>query len=259
MIKVHVIDPPRNFNPRNLETDLKRLLGRDLSVQVVVENPPQFRKIPEPWVRHQIGFDGHGIPDGILAATRETAARLPEGAFGYATVALIDDRGRILGLDLRLNARPVSRFDDEPRNSGDASRNGALRVAVIAPPKGFSPNETLVPSLRELLGQPHLPVEVVPALPPPEATPYLNQTWFAREADRLGTRIFACPRRFFRECAPELPERASVFALDEDGNLDGTSLADAAFWPWDTAGGRRSRGKLVEQINDAVRELADRG
>lgn len=258
MIKVHVVDPPRDFNPRNLEADLKRLLGRDLSVQVVVANPPQFRRIPEPWVRHQLGLDGHGFPDGILAATRETARRLPESAFDDATVVLLDGRGNLLGRDLRLNARPIGRFDDESRNSGDESRNGALRVAVIAPPEGFNPDETLVPSLRELLGQPHLPVEVVPALPPPKTTAYLNQTWFAREADKLGTRIFAGPRGFFREYLPELPERASVLVLDEDGNLDGTSLADAAFLPWDTACGRRHREELVEQINDAVRKLASR-
>lgn len=98
MIKVHVINPPRHFDPMNLERDLKTFLGRDLSVQVVVANPPDSKMISEPWLHHQLDLRDCLMPNGILAADKETALRLPEDVCDDMTVAVIDCRGHLVKL-----------------------------------------------------------------------------------------------------------------------------------------------------------------
>lgn len=224
MIKIHVIDPPRHFNPRNLETDLKCLLGRDLSVQIVVANPPQFKMIPEPWLRGQLDLNIHPAPNGILAATKETAARLPESAFDDMTVAVMDDRGNIVKL-----AGPVS--DPVDHFNADGRSERGLKVVLLEHPPKFK-DHCLVESIRERLGQPDLKVEIgALCLPSSDPNQVLDAGWIADKAEAVGTSLLAASTDFCLKNLGTVPANISILRLDEHGCLDAPTFAGAILQP----------------------------
>lgn len=252
MIKVHVIDPPRHFNPRNLETDLKTFFGRDLSVQVVVANPPDFKKISEPWIDHQLDRRSNPMPDGILAATGETATRLPEDILDDTTVAVIDDRGHLVKL-----AGPGS--DDTVDLSGDADEPvKGLKVVLLEHPEKFN-EDSLVSSVRAYLGQPNLKVEIgAVCLPSSDPNQKLDAEWLADKAEEVGTSLFAASTGFCRRNLATIPSNVSILMLDERGRLDASTFAGAIIQPNTPRWTRMRHDQLCRSLQSTLADLGIR-